>query len=374
MSKKDFYEVLGVQKGVSADELKKAYRRLAMKHHPDRNPDDENAEAKFKEAKEAYEILSDSQKRAAYDQFGHAGVDQSAGMGGAGAGGFSDIFGDVFGDIFGGGRRGQGGPYRGADLRYELALSLEEAVLGHDATVTFQSLKECETCNGDGAKPGTDKKTCGTCGGVGQIRRQQGFFSVQQTCHDCRGEGRIIEQPCEDCHGQGRVEQSRTLSVKVPAGVDTGDRIRLSGEGEAGQMGGPSGDLYVEVRVFPHNVFERDGANLSCKVPVSFASATLGGEVQVPTLSGEVSLKIPAGTQSGKVFRLRGKGVKQVRGGGPGDLYCRVDVETPKDLTKEQKGLLEQFQAAIDAGGDRHSPKTRSWKDSVKQFFDGIGT
>ncbi len=348
-----------------------------MKHHPDRNPDDAEAEARFKEAKEAYEVLSDDQKRAAYDQFGHAGVDQSAGMGGMGGmggQGFGDIFGDVFGDIFGGGRQRQGGPYRGADLRYELPLTLEEAVLGHNAEIKFQSLKECETCHGDGAKPGTDKKTCDTCGGVGQIRRQQGFFSVQQTCPDCRGEGRIIEEPCTECHGQGRVQQTRTLSVKVPPGVDTGDRIRLSGEGEAGQAGGPPGDLYVEIRVLPHKVFEREGADLSCRVPLAFTTAALGGEVKVPTLGGEVNLKVPAGTQSGKVFRLRGKGVKQVRGGGPGDLYCRVDVETPTDLTSEQKALLEQFRATIEAGGSRHNPKERSWKDSVKEFFDGIGS
>jgi len=374
VSKRDYYDVLGVEKNATADELKKAYRRLAMKHHPDRNPDDTQAEVKFKEAKEAYEVLSDAQKRSAYDQFGHAGVDQSAGMGGMGGQGFGDIFGDVFGDIFGGGRQRQGGPYRGADLRYELALTLEEAVLGHEAEVNFQSLKECDTCHGDGAKPGTDKKTCGTCGGVGQIRRQQGFFSVQQTCPDCRGEGRTIETPCEECGGQGRVQQSRTLSVKVPAGVDTGDRIRLSGEGEAGQAGGPPGDLYVEIRVLPHRVFERDGADLSCKVPICFTAAALGGEVKVPTLSGEVNLKIPAGSQSGRVFRLRGKGVRQVRGGGPGDLYCRVDVETPTDLTAEQKSLLEQFQASLEADGDRHSPKERSWKDSVREFFDNIGT
>lgn len=376
MAKRDYYEVLGVDKSASADELKKAYRRLAMKHHPDRNPDNAEAEAKFKEAKEAYEVLSDRQKRAAYDQYGHAGVDPNAGMGGmggAGGAGFGDIFGDVFGDIFGGGRRGgSGGPYRGADLRYELALSLEEAVLGHNANISFQSLKECATCHGDGAKPGTQKKDCSTCGGMGQIRRQQGFFSVQQTCPNCRGEGRIIEEPCPDCRGQGRVEQSRTLAVKVPAGVDTGDRIRLSGEGEAGQAGGPPGDLYVEIRVRPHAVFERDGADLSCRVPIGFAAAALGGEVKVPTLDGEVSLKIPAGTQSGKVFRLRGKGVKQVRGGGPGELYCRVDVETPTDLTAEQKELLEKFAASIGAD-ERHSPRDRSWRDSVKEFFDGIG-
>ncbi|MEE4186579.1 MAG: molecular chaperone DnaJ [Gammaproteobacteria bacterium] len=373
MAKRDFYEVLGVDRQAGADELKKAYRRLAMKYHPDRNPDDAAAEGKFKEAKEAYEVLSDPQKRAAYDQYGHAGVDASSGMGGGGAG-FGDIFGDVFGDIFGGGGRrgGPGGAYRGADLRYELLLTLEEAVLGHSANITFSSLKECDTCHGDRAEPGTAKQDCSTCGGLGQVRRQQGFFSVQQTCPACRGEGRIIEVPCSDCRGQGRVEQSRTLSVKVPAGVDTGDRIRLSGEGEAGQAGGPPGDLYVEIRVRPHAVFDRDGADLSCRVPISFTAAALGGEVKVPTLTGEVTLKIPAGTQSGRVFRLRGKGIKPVRGGGPGELYCKVDIETPTDLTREQQDLLRQFEDAIGAD-ERHSPRGRSWRDSVKEFFDGIG-
>jgi molecular chaperone DnaJ len=343
-----------------------------MKHHPDRNPDNAESEVLFKEAKEAYEVLSDAQKRAAYDQYGHAGVDNSAGMGGAG--GFGDIFGDVFGDIFGGGRQSRGGVYRGADMRYELALSLEEAVRGHAAEISFSSLKNCDTCDGDGAKPGTEKKQCTTCGGLGQVRRQQGFFSVQQTCPSCRGEGRTIEEPCPDCHGQGRVQQSRTLSVKVPAGVDTGDRIRLSGEGEAGQNGGPAGDLFVEIRVRPHAVFERQGADLSCEVPLAFTAAALGGETKVPTLEGEVSLKIPAGTQSGRVFRLRGKGVKPVRGGGPGDLYCRVDVETPTNLTKEQQRILREFADSLHAGGDQHSPRHKTWKDSVKEFFDGIGT
>ena len=375
MSKRDYYEVLGTKKGASADELKKAYRRLAMKHHPDRNSDDADAEAKFKEAKEAYEILSDDHKRAAYDQYGHAGLDRAAGMGGMGAGGVSDIFGDVFGDIFSGGRRGaSSNVYRGADMRYDLALSLEDAVRGHSAEINFSSLKSCETCDGSGAKVGTSRKQCSTCGGMGQVRRQQGFFSVQQTCPACRGEGSVVEDPCPDCRGQGRVEQSRTLSVKVPPGVDTGDRIRLSGEGEAGQNGGPSGDLFVEVRVRPHAVFERDGANLSCQVPLGFTSAALGGEVKVPTLDGEVSLKIPVGTQSGRVFRLRGKGVKPVRGGGPGDLYCRVDVETPVNLTDEQKEMLRQLEASLDAGGDQHSPRRSSWKDSVKTFFEGLGT
>jgi molecular chaperone DnaJ len=376
MSKRDFYEILGVEKGADAAELKKAYRRLAMKHHPDRNPDDDAAEAKFKEAKEAYEILADAQKRAAYDQYGHAGVDGSAGMGGGmGGAGMGDIFGDVFGDIFSGGRRGgSAGVYRGADLRYELVLNLEEAVKGHSAEVSFPSLKNCGTCEGSGAKKGTERKSCTTCGGVGQVRRQQGFFSVQQTCPACRGEGSVIEDPCTDCRGQGRVEQTRTIAVKVPPGVDTGDRIRLSGEGEAGHNGGPAGDLYVEVRVRPHAVFEREGADMSCNVPLSFTTAALGGEVKVPTLEGEVSLKIPAGAQSGKVFRLRGKGVKPVRGGGPGELYCRVDVETPVDLTKAQKELLNQFETSLDEGGNKHSPRRSSWKDSVKHFFEGIGS
>jgi molecular chaperone DnaJ len=375
MSKRDFYEVLGVEKDADAATLKKAYRRLAMKHHPDRNPDDAEAEAKFKEAKEAYEILNDDQNRAAYDRLGHAGVDGSGmgGMGGQGGQGFGDIFGDVFGDIFSGGRRGGGSNvYRGADLRYELLLNLEEAVRGHDAEISFPSLKGCETCDGSGAKPGSSRTGCTTCGGVGQVRRQQGFFSVQQTCPDCRGEGSVVEDPCADCRGQGRIEQSRTLSVKVPAGVDTGDRIRLSGEGEAGQNGGPPGDLYVEVRVRPHAVFEREGADLSCQVPLAFATAALGGEVKVPTLESEVSLKIPAGSQSGRVFRLRGKGVKPVRGGGPGDLYCRVDVETPIDLTGEQKDLLKKLETSIKAGGKKHSPRRSSWKDSVKAFFEGL--
>ena len=375
MAKRDYYEVLGLDKGASKDELKKAYRRLAMKHHPDRNPDNPESEAVFKEAKEAYEILSDDRKRAAYDQFGHAGVEQGGpGMGGAdGMGGFGDIFGDVFGDIFGAARgRGGGGVYRGADLRYDLVLSLEKAVLGDTVNISFPSQKTCETCGGDGAKPGTSRTECSTCGGVGQIRRQQGFFSVQQACPACRGEGQVIDDPCTDCHGQGRVEQSRTLSVKVPAGVDTGDRIRLSGEGEAGRSGGPAGDLYVEIRVESHPIFERDGADLLCSVPLSFVTAALGGEVQVPTLAGEVSLKIPRETQSGKVFRLRGKGVKPVRGGGPGDLYCKVEVETPTRLTSEQKELLQSFQQSLDAGGERHGPRSSSWKDSVKRFIDEL--
>lgn len=373
MAKRDYYEVLGVSRDVSAADLKKAYRRVAMKHHPDRNPGDKASEDKFKEASEAYEILSDAQKRSAYDQFGHAGVDQSGGMGGgAGAGGagfgsFSDIFGDVFGDIFGGGGRGRGGPSRGADLRYNLELSLEDAVRGTNVQIKVPTLVACDTCDGSGAKKGTSPKACTTCGGIGQVRMQQGFFSVQQACPTCRGKGSVITDPCGSCHGQGRVEQTKTLSVKVPAGVDTGDRIRLSGEGEAGAEGGPAGDLYVEVHVQPHEIFQREGADLFCEVPVDFVDAALGGELEVPTLDGRVKLKVPAETQTGKLFRLRSKGVTPVRGGPRGDLMCRVVVETPVDLTSKQKELLKEFQATMKGG--KNSPRQSSWFDGMKNFF-----
>ena len=376
MAKLDYYEVLGLERAASEADIKKAYRRLAMKHHPDRNPDDAEAEAAFKEAKEAYEILSDAQKRAAYDQFGHAGVERSAGMGGGGfgAGDFGDIFGDVFGDIFGGRGRGQSNVYRGADLRYELPLELRQAVFGDTVNVDLPTLIACETCDGSGAKPGSSPVTCGTCGGQGQVRRQQGFFSIQQTCPACRGSGTTIEDPCADCHGAGRHEKTKTLAVKVPPGVDNGDRIRLSGEGEAGQNGGPPGDLYVDIRVRPHEIFERDGADLSCLVPVSFATAVLGGNVTVPTLDGEVSLKIPAESQSGRVFRVRGKGVRPVRSHSTGDLYCRVEVETPVKLTGEQKDLLQQFDDSLRSDGDHHRPRSSTWKDGVRRFFDSISS
>ncbi|NCF14370.1 MAG: molecular chaperone DnaJ [Gammaproteobacteria bacterium] len=375
MAKRDYYEVLGVSKSASADEIKKAYRRLAMKHHPDRNKDDSDAsEARFKEAKEAYEVLKDGEKRAAYDQFGHDGVRGGpGGQGGYSAEGFGDIFGDVFGDIFGGARRG-GGPqvFRGADLGYELKLDLETAVAGDSVTIDVPTQVSCDTCDGSGAKKGSEPTTCSTCGGVGQVRMQQGFFSIQQTCPACKGAGTTISDPCADCHGRGRVRQKRTLSVKVPAGVDDGDRIRLSGEGEAGRNGGPAGDLYVEIRVEPHKLFEREGANLSCEVPVSIATATLGGEVELPTLDGNVSLKVPAGTQSGKVFRLRGKGVTTVRDPRTGDLFAKVAVETPVNLTAEQRELLEKFDESVSAGGDKHSPRAGGWIDTVKRFFDRI--
>ncbi len=378
MSKRDYYEVLGVERGASDQEIKKAYRRLAMKYHPDRNPDDAEAKGKFQEASEAYEVLSDSDKREAYDRFGHQGVDgmggAGAGAGGFGGGSFSDIFGDVFGDIFGGGGggRGRGGPARGADLRYTLEVDLEQAVRGTTAKIRIPTLVSCEGCGGSGAKKGSSPSTCGTCNGVGQVRMQQGFFSVQQTCPNCRGKGKIVTDPCGQCYGQGRVEETKTLSVKVPPGVDNGDRIRLSGEGEAGADGGPAGDLYVQISVRSHPLFERDGRHLYCEIPIGFVDAALGGEIEVPTLDGRVKLKIPAETQTGKLFRLRGKGIAPVRGGGPGDLLCRVVVETPVSLNKEQKELLRKFQDSMDSGSDRHSPKKDSWFDGVKNFFEDM--
>ncbi|MDH3620867.1 MAG: molecular chaperone DnaJ [Gammaproteobacteria bacterium] len=377
MAKRDYYDILGVSKSASADEIKKAYRRLAMKHHPDRNKDDSaGSETRFKEAKEAYEVLKDPDKRSAYDQFGHDGLRAGAGgQGGFGAEGFGDIFGDVFGDIFGGGRRsGGGGPqvFRGADLGYELKLDLETAVAGDSVTIDVPTQVACDTCSGSGARKGSEPVKCSTCGGVGQVRMQQGFFSIQQSCPACKGAGTTISDPCNDCHGRGRVRKTRTLSVKVPAGVDDGDRIRLSGEGEAGRNGGPAGDLYVEIRVAAHKIFEREGSNLACEIPVSIATATLGGEVELPTLDGNVSLKVPGGTQSGKVFRLRGKGVTTVRDPRQGDLFATVSVETPVNLTNEQKEMLEKFDASVRAGGDKHSPRADGWIDTVKRFFDRI--
>lgn len=374
MAKRDYYEVLGISKSATDVEIKKAYRRLAMKHHPDRNTDDAGAEAKFKEAKEAYEVLKESGKRATYDRFGHDGLRAgSGGHGGFGAEGFGDIFGDVFGDIFGGARRGGGAQvFRGADLGYDLELGLETAVRGDSVEIDVPSQVSCDSCAGSGAKKGTRPVTCSACGGVGQVRMQQGFFSIQQTCPACKGAGTTITEPCSKCHGRGRVRKIRTLSVKIPGGVDDGDRIRLSGEGEAGRNGGPAGDLYVELRVKPHKIFRRDGANLSCEFPVSIATATLGGEVELPTLNGVVVLKIPAGTQSGKIFRLRGKGVTTVRDPRLGDLFAEIAIETPVNLTAEQKQLLEKFDAAVQKGGDIHNPRADGWIDTVKRFFDRI--
>ncbi len=377
MSKRDYYEVLVVSKSATGDEIKKSYRRLAMKHHPDRNAGDESAEAKFKEAKEAYEVLSDSEKRATYDQFGHEGLSRGqGGQGGFGAEGYGDIFGDIFGDAFGdilgGGRRRGRQVFRGADLGYELRLDLEDAVSGDSVTIDVPTQVACEPCSGSGAKEGSEPVTCTTCNGAGQVRMQRGHFSVQQACPACKGVGTVISDPCPDCHGRGRVRKTKTLSVKVPAGVDDGDRIRLSGEGEAGRNGGPAGDLYVEIRTNPHKIFTRDGPDLACEVPVSIAIATLGGDVELPTLNGNVSLKVPAGTQSGKIFRLRGKGVITVRDPRQGDMFAKVAVETPVHLTAEQKELLEKLDDSIRAGGEKHSPRAGGWLDTVKRFFDRI--
>jgi molecular chaperone DnaJ len=371
MAKKDYYEVLGVNRDASDDELKKAYRKLAMKWHPDRNPDNPKAEEHFKEAKEAYEVLTDASKRAAYDQYGHAGVDPSAAAGaGAGFGSFSDAFGDIFGDIFGGGGgRTRSNVYRGADLRYNLEISLEEAARGTETRIRIPAMEECATCHGSGAKPGTSPTTCTTCNGHGQVRMQQGFFSIQQTCPKCHGSGKIVTSPCATCHGAGRIKQHKTLSVKIPAGVDEGDRIRLSGEGEAGVNGGPSGDLYVVIHIKPHAVFQRDHNDLHCEMPISFTVAALGGEIEIPTLDGYAKIKVPAETQTGKVFRLRGKGIKGVRSSTQGDLMCHVVVETPVNLTARQKELLHEFEAINQKDSARHNPKAKSWMDKVKEFF-----
>ncbi|MFC3147324.1 molecular chaperone DnaJ [Piscinibacterium candidicorallinum] len=387
MAKRDYYEVLGVAKNASEDDIKKAYRKLAMKYHPDRNQGEGDekaakaAEEKFKEAKEAYEMLSDADKRAAYDRYGHAGVDPNAGgfrPGGPGAegfGGFSDAFGGIFDEIFGGGRgggRGRGdGPqvYRGADLKYAMEITLEEAVMGVEKTIKVPSWDECDACHGSGAKPGTKPTTCPTCGGNGTVRIQQGFFSIQQTCPRCHGSGKIIPEPCVKCDGLGKLKRQKTLEVKIPAGIDDGMRIRSSGNGEPGINGGPPGDLYVEIHVKEHSVFQRDGDDLHCNVPVSFAQAALGSDIEVPTIGGKAAISIPEGTQSGKTFRLRGKGVKGVRSGYPGDLYCHIQVETPVKLTEHQKKLLKELDESLHKGGNKHSPQEKSWTDKVKDLF-----
>jgi len=380
MAKRDYYTTLGVNRDASEEDIKKAYRRLAMKHHPDRNPNDKQSEERFKEAKEAYEVLTDARKRAAYDQFGHAGVDPSAGFGAAGArgfggqegfGGFADAFGDIFGEIFGSGSaRGRGnGVYRGADLRYNLELSLEEVARGTEAKIRIPALEQCATCHGSGAKPGTQPQTCPTCHGQGQVRMSQGFFSIQQTCPHCHGTGKIVPEPCAACDGAGRVKKHKTLSVKIPAGVDQDDRVRLSGEGEAGLNGGPPGDLYVVINIKPHPVFQRENSDLHCEMPVSFATAALGGEIEIPTLEGHARLTIPAETQSGQVFRLRNKGIKPVRSSVHGDLYCHVVVETPIKLTARQKELLREFEAINAEDPGRHNPRAKNWLDRVREFF-----
>ncbi|HRK56133.1 MAG TPA: molecular chaperone DnaJ [Burkholderiaceae bacterium] len=383
MAKRDYYDVLGVAKNASDDDIKKAYRKLAMKYHPDRNQGDEKkakeAEDRFKEVKEAYEILSDEAKRNAYDRFGHAGVDSTAaGAGGfrgaEGFGAFADAFGDIFGDIFNGGGGGRGGgarsgAFRGADLRYNMEITLVQAAKGFVTDIRVPSWDNCDTCHGTGAKPGTSPKTCTTCGGSGAVRMTQGFFSIQQTCPSCHGSGRVIASPCAACHGEGRIKKTKTLEVTIPAGIDEGQRIRLSGKGEPGMNGGPAGDLYVEIRIKPHEIFQRDGDDLHCPVPISMTTAALGGEVEVATLDGAIALTIPEGTQSGKTFRLRGKGIQGVRSRYPGDLYCHINVETPVRLSDEQKKLLRDFEASLKAGGDKHSPQGKGFMDRMKGFF-----
>ena len=379
MAKRDYYEVLGVAKNASEDDIKKAYRKLAMKYHPDRNQGDEakKAEERFKEAKEAYEMLSDAQKRSAYDQFGHAGVDPNMGGfrpgGGAeGFGGFAEAFGDIFGDIFSGGaRRGAGGQqvYRGADLSYAMEITLEEAARGKDAQIRIPSWETCETCHGTGARPGTSPKVCSTCNGAGTVHMRQGFFSIQQACPHCHGTGKVIPDPCTTCHGQGKIKRTKTLEVKIPAGINEGMRIRSAGNGEPGTNGGPPGDLYIEIRLKQHEIFERDGDDLHCTVPVSLTTAALGGAVEVPTLDGNAEIDLPEGTQHGKTFRLRGKGIKGVRSSYPGDLYCHVAVETPVKLTEHQRKLLHELDESFRKAGDRHSPGAKSWSDRVKDLF-----
>ncbi len=367
MSKRDYYQVLGVARDADEAAIKKAYRKLAMKYHPDRNAGDVKSEEMFKEAKEAYEVLTDSSKRAAYDQFGHAGVNANA-AGGGGAQGFSDAFSDIFGDIFGA-RNSRSSMHRGADLRYNLEITLEQAAHGTETKIRIPTMEKCETCHGDGAKPGTSPKTCTTCNGHGQVRMQQGFFSIQQTCPKCQGSGKVISHPCSTCHGIGLVKQHKTLNVKIPMGVDDGDRIRVSGEGEAGMNGGPPGDLYVVVHLAAHSVFRREGDHLHCEIPISFTVAALGGEIEVPTLEGHAKIKIPAETQTGKVFRLRSKGIKGVRSHEKGDLLCHVVVETPVKLTARQKELLEELEDISLKDGPRHSPRAKSWMDKAREFF-----
>ena len=377
MSKQDYYQTLGLQKNSSDAEIKKAYRKLAMKYHPDRNPDDKTAEMKFKEAKEAYEVLSDNQKRAAYDQFGHAGVNNQAGMGGGFNTGdaFNDIFGDMFGDIFGNarGQRRQSSAQRGADLRYELDLDLEQAVFGETIKINIPSLIGCDTCAGSGAKKGTQATRCLRCEGRGSVRVQQGFFTLQQTCPECRGAGQTIKDPCIDCSGSGRVQKERTISIKIPPGVDQDDRIRLSSEGEAGMKGGPPGDLYVDVNIRSHPIFKREGSNLFCEVPISFTKAALGGTVEVPTIDGAVNLTIPTETQSGEVFRLRGKGVQSYRDRVLGDLFCNIQIETPVNLNTDQKNILKSFEESISKSKKEHRPNKNKWTESVKNFFNRLG-
>ena len=377
MAKRDYYDILGVPKNATEEDIKKAYRKLAMKHHPDRNQGDDakKSEEKFKEGKEAYEMLSDAPKRAAYDQYGHAGVDPSMGGGRPGAegfGGFADAFGDIFGDIFGGGgRRGGGGQqvYRGNDLSYAMEITLEEASAGKETQIRIPSWETCETCRGNGAKPGTSPKTCSTCNGSGTVHMRQGFFSIQQTCPHCRGSGKIIAEPCITCSGAGKIKKQKTLEVKIPGGINEGMRIRSAGNGEPGSNGGPAGDLFIEIRIKQHEIFERDGDDLHCNVPVAMTTAALGGSIEVPTLTTKAEIELPEGTQHGKTFRLRGKGIKGLRSSYPGDLYCHITVETPVKITEHQRKLLKELDESFRKAGDRHSPNSKSWTDKVKDLF-----
>ena len=375
MSRRDYYEVLGISKGASEKEIKKAYRRQAMKYHPDRNQDDKAAEEKFKEVNEAFEVLSDSNKRSAYDQFGHDGVQGNMGGGHGDFSGFGDIFGDVFGDIFGRGnaRGSRHTSYRGRDLQYSLELTLEEAVKGITKKIQIPRQKTCSSCNGTRAKKGTTPITCKRCNGIGEIRMQQGFFTIQQSCPDCNGEGKKIKEFCPDCKGQGRIQVEKTLSVKIPAGVDDGNQIRLSNEGEDGINGGHAGDLYIKFRLKKHPIFKRDGDDLHCEVPISFFDAALGGELEIPTLNGRVKLKIPKETQTGKVFRLRNKGIKSVKSHFQGDLLCKIVIETPVQLTDKQKDLMKELRSTFSQETEKeHSPRKESFFKRVKDFFDSI--
>lgn len=368
--KRDYYEVLEVHKNASETEIKKAYRKMAIQFHPDKNPGDKAAEDKFKEVSEAYEVLSDAEKRAQYDRFGHAGV-SGAGFGGGGFGfgagtPFGDIFSDIFGDVFGGGTRQRGRGRRGDDLQYTLDISFEEAANGIEKKIDVPYAKRCETCNGSGAKPGTEPKTCPTCRGAGQVRFQQGFFSVSRTCNHCNGEGKILDNPCTTCRGSGSVKDTKTLSVKVPPGVETGNRLKLTGEGGQGTRGGSNGDLYVLINVREHPIFSREGNDVVCETPISFTQAALGAEIEIPTLDGKVSLKIPEGTQSGKIFRLRGKGIPVLQGYGRGDQLVVVRVETPTNLNRQQRELLEEF-ARISS--EDVNPMGKSFFDKVMDMF-----
>lgn len=378
MSDQDYYELLGVSKGASADEIKKAYRRLAMKYHPDRNPGDKTAEEKFKEIGEAYAVLSDEQKRAAYDRFGKAGVDPNAAGGAGGFGGFGNMgggdfgaFGDIFSEMFGGGRArsARQEPARGRDVHYELKISLEDAARGRKMDIRVPGWDSCDSCHGTGCKPGTSKKTCPTCHGQGVVRMSNGLFQVQQTCPHCHGTGQVIADPCPNCQGKGNIRKTKTLEINIPAGINMGQRIRLAGKGEPSDEGGEPGDLYVEIIIEPHEIFSRDGDDLHTELPISFVTAALGGEITVPTLDGETRITLPEGTQSGKTFRLRGKGVRHLRSNDYGDLYLHIEVETPVNLSAKQKSLLRDFEASLKEGGNKHNPKSQSFFDRMKNLF-----